>query len=100
MQIFWDDEIQEFKAEGKAVDVIPLGTPMLARISCVSCNYDGETSYKATRNAVPFDRINEAFNAYLGENPYATLIEGVRPGWMQQSWMQTPLCWKKQNISA
>ncbi|MBU2637390.1 MAG: hypothetical protein KJ955_00265 [Nanoarchaeota archaeon] len=78
VQIVWDDEIQGFKAEGKAVDVIPLGTPMLARIYCVSCDYGGDTSYKATRNAVPFDRINEAFNAYLKENPYKTSMEGVR----------------------
>lgn len=78
LQIFWDEAMKGFKAEGKAVDVIPLGTPMLARIYCVSCDYGGDTSYKATTNAVPFDRINEAFNTYIGENPYATLMGGVR----------------------
>ena len=54
VQIFWDEKIDRFKAKGRAVDVIPLGMPILARISY-------ELSVK-----------DEGWNPYLGENSYKT----------------------------
>ncbi|MFH1065617.1 MAG: hypothetical protein V1734_03895 [Nanoarchaeota archaeon] len=54
VQIFWNEASKGFKAKGRAVDVVPLGMPILARMS-----YDLSVT-------------NKGYCPYLGEDSYTT----------------------------